>query len=148
MRGKANVYRERAMAQLPALQAGVEALCRAMGDGTLTTQILRTDFPWADFHFRRNWRRLYVAQAGRCSLCDGFMLPVCAVVVQPQEDWQITQDHVQPRFHGGGGRGAENILLAHAGCNTAKGHRPPTDDEIRHLQDVYARLAASPKAWP
>ncbi len=67
--------------------------------------------------------RLYAAQNGRCYLCGAVM------TVE-----EATHDHVVPRVLGG--KGKRNIALAHFACNTAKGGREPTADELSKAKQI------------
>lgn len=147
-RNRVNAYLKRGMARQAELGISIAALSQAMLDGELTSEALRSGFPWPEFNVRRAWRLLYVAQAGRCSLCDEFMLPIGALGRGWQEGHVITQDHVVPRSKGGGGRDCRNILLAHNSCNLAKGGREPNEAEIRHAALIWQRVASAEGVEP
>lgn len=71
-------------------------------------------------------------QRGRCYLCG------LEWFARPSKTTQRlrTRDHVFPRS--AGGKGDANILLAHDGCNQAKGDRWPRPCEVIYLAAMYA----------
>lgn len=80
---------------------------------------------------------LYRVQEGKCFHCGEEMVW--------GNNWRRmknklhwSKEHVYPRkTH----RGINNnIVLAHRSCNTARGHRPPTDDEIERTKKIYAAM--------
>lgn len=68
------------------------------------------------------FRSLWQAQAGKCALC-GEAMPAHRFETPHARVWakrRPTLDHIRPRAKGGTDA-PENIQLAHAACNTAKG---------------------------
>lgn len=100
--------------------------------------------------------RLRKAAGGRC-LC-GRPLPELHVKVSPQSLARPNREHVFPKSPAAKdlpvihrrralmGGDARVIVLAHQGCNTAKGNRPPHPCEVIFLLAVNANLSAMPVA--
>ena len=83
------------------------------------------------------------AQGGdraRCAVCGDLL--TAQVWADPRWN-RATFDHVIPRaLRGLNGPG--NMVLAHSGCNSWKGDRPPTGCELVWLLAVNARIGAEP----
>jgi len=74
--------------------------------------------------------RTYLVQEGLCALCQEPMAPLG----EPCEKWVCpTEEHIIPKSKGGEWLGT---VAAHQICNTAKGDRDPTEDELVFLQWV------------
>lgn len=81
-------------------------------------------------------RKLYDAQNGRCFLCNGVM--VWGEAAANYRDMGWTRDHVYPKSTHP--NTPNNLVLAHPPCNTRKGSRPPTEDEVRRTAELYAAI--------
>lgn len=66
---------------------------------------------------RRQRKKLWDMQAGRCFYCNGELNNLHG------DDMQGTIDHVKPRC-AGGGKGWDNIVLSCARCNSDKSDIP------------------------
>lgn len=85
-------------------------------------------------------RQFWLAQDGFCGICRGRMK-------RNFGSPKLTFDHVWPikgflahpeqAFVG-------NLLLAHEGCNIAKGHQRPTDEQVAFLAQINRRLGYAP----
>lgn len=117
------------------LRREIEIVAAEIEAGRLVTnRWLTRALPWNGLP--RAMRLLYVAQRGECSLCYGLM-PLRANGNEPEV---ATFDHVIPRSCGGG-RG-RNLLLAHRGCNQARGNAEPSELQRVFAETVYDRLAS------
>lgn len=82
---------------------------------------------------------LFKRQSGGCFHCAGWMDPLPrrsmpnGAVENPNG---YTREHLVPRSKGGVTVG--NIVLAHFSCNTCKGDRMPTEQELARLRKLYA----------
>lgn len=85
-----------------------------------------------------SYRLLFLAQNGRCFYCDGEMQPKS--FVEPnhihlracRRGWTI--DHLYPKCETHSG--VNNIVFAHHGCNTKKGRRQPTPEEVARYETL------------
>ena len=132
-----------AVARREELAGKAAALARVISEGGITAEIMKGGMPWEKLRLPRNWRLLYAAQGGLCSLCGEFMLPRSNV---SRARGTISEEHVQPRSRGGGGRDARNVVLAHTACNTAKGRRLPTKEELQYAEAIWDRVEAAQAA--
>lgn len=48
-------------------------------------------------------------------------------------------DHLLPRSLGG--RGGGNLVIAHRSCNSKRGHKLPSSEEVDHLRVLNAKRA-------
>ena len=76
---------------------------------------------------------LWVAQLGLCYLCGAHMEPMVYDVSSCPLGW--TRDHLHPVSKGGKLR-AGNVLLAHMGCNAARGNAAPTAAALTYAQEM------------
>lgn len=76
------------------------------------------------------YRKLYDVQEGRCYLCNDEM-----------NVYDITIDHVVPVSLGGKDK-MHNKLLAHSICNSEKGNRMPTKNELDLMRDIHAKVSS------
>lgn len=83
-----------------------------------TTRLLR----------KTKYRKLFDAQEGICYLCN-----------DPLTIYDITVDHVVPKSRGGKDS-MRNILLTHSRCNSEKGNRMPTKNELDYLEEVNEKV--------
>lgn len=102
-------------------------------------------FRWGTF-VAQIWR----AQDGRCFLCGAEMTRgdgLKASGATRHLTW--TREHIYPR--GGTGRGLHNnVALSHSRCNSDRGGREPTPDEIERGRLIYACMGieAYLRFWP
>lgn len=62
---------------------------------------------------------------------------LCGICCREFDEYSaLTLDHVTPRALGG--KNSRNLMLAHMSCNSAKGDRPPTREELVRLANVNA----------
>jgi len=77
---------------------------------------------------------LFLAQDGRCFHCTEPM----ADTPHPMMRNGWTREHVYPRARYR--RMGNNVVLAHAECNSAKGGRPPTPEEVEKARLIYGLM--------
>jgi 5-methylcytosine-specific restriction endonuclease McrA len=85
-------------------------------------------------------RRLMLAQEGLCFHCSEPMLLGKAPGPKTQH---ASREHIFPHATTGKGM-VYNIVLAHDGCNSARGHRDPSPDEIARAARIYKILGIIP----
>ena len=91
------------------------------------------------FHGARAREYLWEAQEGHCLYCGGLMLSRYRYPEHPDSD---TCDHVWPRASGGPDSPG-NFALMHRKCNSNKGRRLPTAEEMERLRVTNSKLG-----WP
>jgi hypothetical protein len=88
---------------------------------------------------------LWAAQDGACWLCDAPMRRWSDKAAARRADpLHATIDHVLPRAMFGRIGDLGVTLLAHRGCNTDRGCRPPSEADLRRLVAVWRRVD---RAW-
>ena len=80
---------------------------------------------------------VFVAQEGRCFHCDEEFIGKGHGPdnLKPRR-W--TRDHLRLRSHGHGS--SFNIVLACGSCNSKRGNRPPTDEELVRAQGIFRKV--------
>lgn len=80
-------------------------------------------------------KRLWKAQGGLCFYCDKPMLLNAGYM------WHgllPSKEHLKPRSEGGT-HNADNIVLAHRKCNSLRGSRPLTAQEVLKADAIIAK---------
>src|SRR5690242_3391906 len=90
---------------------------------------------------------LYNKQRGLCFLCGKFMDAHRAYKnLNNQFTNGYTLDHLIP-ISKGGTNGGRNLVLAHAKCNSIKGNRMPTEDELLKRDAIYRNKTQQMGKW-